>query len=268
MTKAYEELHLTNSFGYSENLMPGRFADRTVIVTGAGSGIGRATALRVAREAGRVVAADWSRERLDELVAENPDLDLIPVAGDISDEDDVQAIVAAAGDVIDGLVNNAGIMDEFQPVHEVSDEVWERVFRVNVTGMMRMSRAVIARMLPRHKGSVVNIASEAGLRGSAAGVAYTAAKHAVVGITRNCSVMYAHQGVRVNAVAPGAVQTHIEAKFSSPMAMERLGPLMQLVIPAVAQPEELAAVITFLLSGNSSNMSGAIITCDGGWSAI
>lgn len=268
MTQAYEELHLTNAEGYNENLIPGRFADKTVIVTGAGSGIGKATALRVAREGGRVVAADWSAARLEALVADWPELDLVTVAGDISNETDVQAMVAAAGDRIDGLVNNAGIMDEFHPIHEVTDEIWERVFRVNVTGMMRVSRAVIGKMLPVGKGSVVNIASEAGLRGSAAGAAYTASKHAVVGITRSCSVMYAPKGIRVNAVAPGAVQTQIEAKFSSPMAMERLGPFMQMVMPPVAQPEELSALITFLLSGNSSNISGAIIPCDGGWSGI
>ena len=246
MTEAYEELHLGHASGYDEHLMAGRFAGKTIIVTGAGSGIGRATALRVAREGGRVVT----------------------VAGDISVEEDVAAIVAAAGDVIDGLVNNAGIMDEFQGVHEVTDEVWERVFRVNVTGLMRMSRAVIGKMLERGQGTVVNLASEAGLRGSAAGVAYTASKHAVVGITKQSSVFYRPKGIRINAVAPGAIATNIEAKFSSQMAMERLGPLMQLVIPPLAQPEELAALITFLLSGNSSNISGAIIACDGGWSAI
>ncbi len=268
MTEAYEELHLGHASGYDEHLMAGRFAGKTIIVTGAGSGIGRATALRVAREGGRVVAADWSAARLEELAAEFPQLNVVTVAGDISVEEDVAAIVAAAGDVIDGLVNNAGIMDEFQGVHEVTDEVWDRVFRVNVTGLMRMSRAVIGKMLERGQGTVVNLASEAGLRGSAAGVAYTASKHAVVGITKQSSVFYRPKGIRINAVAPGAVATNIEAKFSSQMAMERLGPLMQLVIPPLAQPEELAALITFLLSGNSSNISGAIIACDGGWSAI
>jgi NAD(P)-dependent dehydrogenase (short-subunit alcohol dehydrogenase family) len=194
---------------WAEEITPGRFAGQTIIVTGAGSGIGRATALRVAREGGRVIASDISRPRLDQLVAENSALDLVPVGGDVSVEEDIAAIIAAAGDVVHGLANVAGIMDDFTPVHEVSDAVWERVFRVNVTGVVRLTRAVVPLMLAAGAGTIVNVASEAGLRGSAAGVAYTASKHAVIGITRSSAVMYGPLGLRVNAVAPGPVTTNI-----------------------------------------------------------
>jgi NAD(P)-dependent dehydrogenase (short-subunit alcohol dehydrogenase family) len=253
---------------WTEQITPGRFEGQTVIVTGAGSGIGKATALRIAREGGRVVASDIRKDRLDELVAGNGGLAFVPVAGDVSNEQDVSLLVQAAGATIDGLANVAGIMDDFTPVHEVSDEVWERVFRVNVTGIVRPMRAVIPRMLDAGSGSVVNITSEAGLRGSAAGVAYTASKHAVIGITRSSAVMYGPRGIRVNAVAPGATITNIEARFNSTMAQERLGPLMQAVIPKPARADELAASITFLLSRDGTNINGAILPSDGGWSAL
>ncbi|QDG87211.1 SDR family NAD(P)-dependent oxidoreductase [Pseudarthrobacter sp. NIBRBAC000502770] len=253
---------------WQESVTPGRFAGKTVIVTGAGSGIGQATALRVAREGGRVVAADISQERLDGLVAHNADLDLVPVAGDISTEETVAAVVGAAGGKVDALANVAGIMDNFAPIHDVDDDTWDRVFRINVTALMRLTRAVLPLMLEAGTGSVVNVASEAGLRGSAAGAAYTASKHAVVGLTKNSAVMYGPKGLRFNAVAPGATITNIVANWGSQLAVERLGPLMQANIPAPATAAQLAASITFLLSDDGTNINGAVLASDGGWSAL
>lgn len=253
---------------FEERITPDRFAGKTVIVTGAGSGIGLATALRVAREGGRVIATDVSAERLQALRDGHADLDLVTVQGDVSDETSVQAVVAAAGGRIDGLANVAGIMDEFHPVHEVPDAIWERVMRVNVDGVMRMTRAVIPSMLAAGKGSVVNVASEASLRGSAAGAAYTTSKHAVVGLTRSCSVMYALKGIRTNAVVPGGVRTNIVATMGSAMGAARAGALTQATMPPMADAAELAAAITYLLSDDATNVSGAILPSDGGWSAI
>jgi NAD(P)-dependent dehydrogenase (short-subunit alcohol dehydrogenase family) len=253
---------------WQETITAGRFAGKTVIVTGAGSGIGLATALRVAKEGGRVVAADISPERLDALVAGNSSLDVVAVAGDVSDEDTIAAIVAAAGGRVDALANVAGIMDHFAPVHEVDDATWDRVFRINVTALMRLTRAVVPLMLEAGTGSVVNVASEAGLRGSAAGAAYTASKHAVVGLTKNSAVMYGPKGLRFNAVAPGPTITNIVANWGSQLAAERLGPLMQATVPTPATAAQLAASITFLLSDDGTNVNGAILASDGGWSAL
>ena len=133
---------------------PGRFAGRTAIVTGAGSGIGRATALRLAREGARVVTADIAVDRLEQLTAEFPDLDLVPVAADIAGEEGAQAVVAAAGGRVDALANVAGIMDAFLPPAEVDDATWERVFAVNVTAVMRLTRAVLPLMLAVAPGPV------------------------------------------------------------------------------------------------------------------
>lgn len=271
----HRRIHITvwkdimgNEATWQEAITNNRFTGKTVIVTGAASGIGQATALRIAKEGGKVIAADISKERLDALVEENRGLDLVPVAGDISTEETVAAVVTAAAGRVDALANVAGIMDNFTPIHEVDDELWDRVFRVNVTSVMRLTRAVVPLMLDAGTGSVVNVSSEAGIRGSAAGAAYTASKHAVVGLTKNSAVIYGPKGLRFNAVAPGPTITGIVANFGSRMAAERLGPLMQANIPTPATAAQLAASITFLLSDDGTNVNGAILASDGGWSAL
>ena len=236
-----------------------------MVVTGAGSGIGRATASRIAREGGRVIAVDISQDRLDEFVKEQKKMDVVAVAGDISADATITAIVEAAGATIDGLANVAGIMDNMTPVHEVSAEVWQRVFRINVDGTMKLMRAIIPSMLARSSGSIVNIASEAALRGSAAGAAYTASKHAVAGLTKSSAFMYGPSGIRVNAVAPGPTITNIEAPFASELGSERVQLAMS-VMPDPAEAEALAASITFLLSDDGVNLNGVILPSDGGWS--
>jgi NAD(P)-dependent dehydrogenase (short-subunit alcohol dehydrogenase family) len=252
----------------STAIVPGRFEGRTAVVTGAGSGIGKATTLRLLAEGATVVASDISAPRLEELATEVGSDKLKTVAGDVAAPDTIEAILAAADGVVDALANNAGIMDAFLPVGELTDEMWDRVMGVNVTGPMRLTRAVLPGMLERGKGAIVNTASEAGIRASASGTAYTASKHAVIGLTKSTAFFYGPQGVRTNAVAPGAVMTNIEAPFQSEFAAGRIGPIMQTTIPGAAQPEELAAAITWLLSDDASFINGAILMADGGWSAV
>jgi NAD(P)-dependent dehydrogenase (short-subunit alcohol dehydrogenase family) len=249
-----------------ERLDQGRFSGKTIIVTGAGSGIGRATASRIAREGGRVVAVDVSQERLDEFAGEHAGADIVTLVADITDDAKVAEIIGAAGERIDGLANIAGIMDDMTPVGELTDAVWKRVFSVNVDGTMKLMRAVVPTMLAQGVGSIVNTASEAALRGSAAGVAYTASKHAVVGLTKSTAFMYGPSGLRVNAVAPGPTITNIEASFASPLGAERVQ-LAMTILPDAAEAEALAASITFLLSDDGVNINGVVLASDGGWSA-
>jgi NAD(P)-dependent dehydrogenase (short-subunit alcohol dehydrogenase family) len=246
----------------------GRFAGRTAVVTGAGAGIGRATAVRMAREGARVVVSDISGDRLDDLVGGHRAGQLMPVACDIAAEDSVGRLVAAAGDRVDVLVNNVGIMDGFLPPGEVDDATWERVMAVNLTATMRTTRAVLPLMISAGKGSIVNVSSEAGFRASASGVAYAASKAAVNSLTKSTALFYRAKGIRCNAVAPGPVATSIEAPWHSVLAGEILGPIMQATIPAIARPEELAAAITWLASDDASNVNGVVLASDGGWSAL
>ncbi len=246
----------------------GRFTGRTIIVTGAGSGIGRATATRIATEGGRVIATDVVADRLEALRSELEGLELETVVGDVAATETIDALIAAAGDRIDGLANVAGIMDAFLPPSEVDDATWDRVFSVNITGPMRLTRAVLPHMIAAGRGAVVNVASEAALRASAAGAAYTASKHAIAGFTKSVAFFHGPQGIRANAVAPGAVATNIEAPMRSEYAASRVGPIMQVAIPPVAQPEQLAAAITWLLSDDSANVNGAVLPSDGGWSVV
>ena len=248
--------------------MTGVLEGRTAIVTGAGAGIGRATALRLAREGARVIAADISAERLAALRPDSAAGAIVTVAGDIVREASVQAIVAAAEGRIDVLANVAGIMDAFLPAAEVDDATWERVMAVNVTALMRLMRATLPLMVQAKRGAIVNIASEAALRGSAAGFAYTTSKHAVIGMTRSAAFIYGQDGVRVNAIAPGGVRTSIEGSMKSALAIERQGRLLQAVVPPPAEADDIAAAIAFLASDEARNINGAVLTSDGGWSVL
>jgi NAD(P)-dependent dehydrogenase (short-subunit alcohol dehydrogenase family) len=237
-------------------------------VTGAGSGIGKATAERLIAEGARVIASDISVERLEALKSENSAAQIVAIAGDVSSQEIVDSIVAAAGGTVDGLVNNAGIMDGFLPTAEITDEMWDRVLRVNLTSQMRLMRAVLPGMVEAGFGRIVNLASEAGIKAGASGTTYATSKHAVIGLTKSTAFFYGPKGIRCNAVAPGAVKTNIEAPFLSAWAGERLGPIMQTTIPAPAEAEELAASITWLLSEDSANVNGTVLMSDGGWSTV
>ncbi|MFJ9173606.1 SDR family NAD(P)-dependent oxidoreductase [Streptomyces sp. NPDC102360] len=249
---------------WTEQITSGRFAGQTVVVTGAASGIGKAVASRVVREGGRVVAVDVSGDKLADLAAELGE-SVVPVTADITEPASAEAVLAAAGGRVDALANVAGVMDNDAAVHEVDDKVWERVMRINVDGPMLLMRAVVPGMLAAGRGRIVNIVSEAALRGSAAGAAYTTSKHALVGLTKSSAYQYSGTGVQVNAVAPGAVATGIQVPAGAPYGSARAAK-MRVAIPGLAMAEELAASITFLLSEDAVNLNGVVLPSDGGWS--
>jgi NAD(P)-dependent dehydrogenase (short-subunit alcohol dehydrogenase family) len=254
--------------------MPLTLSDRVVIITGAGSGIGRAAALQAAAAGAHVVVADLNEGAAAETV------ELITQAGgaasasagDVADQATVHRIVADASThgKIGGLVNNAGVMDLFAGAAETDDATWERCIRVNLTAPFLLVRAVLPHLLEAGTGSIVNIASEAGVRGAAAGAAYTASKHGVVGLTKNTAYTYGKRGIRSNAVLPGGVETNIMSSIDpSKINQDGLGAIGPVHQSAVrnAKPDEIAALVTFLLADEAINVNGAIVPSDGGWSA-
>jgi NAD(P)-dependent dehydrogenase (short-subunit alcohol dehydrogenase family) len=252
-----------------------RLEDKIAIITGAASGMGLAMATRFAAEGATVIAADWNGERLDAAVeAIRQDGGTITGAqGDISDQASAEGLLDLAVSThgrIDVLVNNAGVMDYMQGVGELSDDIWRRVLAINLDGPMFTMRRAVPQMIAQGGGSIVNIASVGGIRGGAAGAAYTTAKHALVGLTRNTAWMYATKGVRTNAIAPGGTRTDI----GTSMPVERLDPVgaaragqYGALIPAMLDPEDIAALALFLASDEARLINGAIITADAGWTA-
>ncbi|MEU0838773.1 SDR family oxidoreductase [Streptomyces sp. NPDC005962] len=245
-----------------------------VVVTGAASGIGRATALKFAGEGARVLVADVDRAGVEETVAEIGAAGgtALAVVGDLSDRRVVDEVAGRAVDAfgrLDVLVNNAGIMDRMSALGETDDAEWERVIRINLTAPFLLTRAVLPQMLAAGRGSIVFTASEASLRGSTAGAAYTASKHGIVGLVKNLAVMYRGQGIRANAIAPGPTLTGMRVDA----AEEALGPalvsrLSAAIMGRYGSAEEQAAAIVFLASDAASFVNGAVLPVDDGWAAV
>jgi NAD(P)-dependent dehydrogenase (short-subunit alcohol dehydrogenase family) len=224
----------------------------------------------MAGEGARIIACDVSEEGLSrtlgDLQAFGGDHQI--VNADVAAQADVDRVVAAADGKIEILANVAGIMDHFLPLGEVDDETWDRVLAVNLTGVMRLTRSVLPVMQEAGGGAVVTVASEASLGAGAAGVAYTASKHGVIGLVRHVAFFYGPSGIRSNAVLPGGVDTGIGATSEprSGWVMERAQLKMATMGP-VAEPDQIATVISWLACDEASNVNGAVVTSDGAWSA-
>ena len=246
---------------------------RTYIVTGAASGIGRATALRLLDEGARVMGAD----RVDAPPLEPAPADnawaFSPV--DVADEGSVERRVAAAvafGGSIDGVVNAAGVAGG-GPVHMLPASEWQRVIDINLTGTYLVAKHVIAQMLtqPRvegRRGSVVTLASIEGLEGTAGGSAYSASKGGVVILTKNMAIDYAGRGIRVNAICPGFIVTPMtDAVFGPGMEEAKEDIVSEHKLGRMGEPEEIAAAAAFLLSDDASFITGHALPVDGGYTA-
>jgi NAD(P)-dependent dehydrogenase (short-subunit alcohol dehydrogenase family) len=253
-----------------------RLQGKVAVITGAGSGMGLATATLFAAEGASVVAGDWNAQRLDAAVAgiQQQGGTIVGAQGNIADQATAESLIDLAITTyghLDVLCNNAGVMDYMQGVGELSDDIWRRVLSINLDGPMFTSRRALPHMLAQGAGSIINIASTAGIHGGAAGAAYTASKHALVGLTRNTAWMYAKQGIRCNAICPGATVTNIGESMPKDRldaaGAARAGAFAALA-PAYLDASDIAALALFLASDESCSINGAIIPADAGWAAV
>ena len=252
-----------------------RLQGKVAVITGAGSGMGRAMAMLFAREGAKIVAGEWNAKTLDELVtdvrAANGEITGVKV--NVANQAEAEGLIDSAVSTygrIDVLCNNAGVMDQNQGVGELSDEIWRRVLSINLDGPMFLTRRAVPIMIKHGGGSIVNTASVAGVEGGAAGAAYTVSKHALVGLTRNTAWRYVLDGIRCNAIAAGGVETNIMASVDmskmDPQGSARYG-VYQKIIPAMLKPIDIANLALFLASDESRNINGAIIPADAAWTA-
>lgn len=242
------------------------FTGRTVVVTGANAGLGEVTARELAHRGAHVILAVRNTDK-GEAAAGRMTGDVEVRHLDLQDLSSVRSF-ADGVDAVDILVNNAGIMDNFVPIGELTDELWERILSVNLGSQMRAMRAAVRIFQDKEQGVIINLTSAAGLFGSRAGVAYTASKHGVVGMTKNVAFQYAHHGIRCNAIAPGGVETNIGSTMNAPsdFGAERVMSGANNA-PRTGQSEEVAAVALFLASDAASLVNGTVITADAGWMA-
>jgi 3-oxoacyl-[acyl-carrier protein] reductase len=239
------------------------------LVTGAGAGIGQAIAAELgARGAAiAVLDVDMRAASATALAITTAGGTALAVQGDVSDSASVADAVAKASaelGEIGVVVNNAGILDDFLPLMDISEELWERVLSVNLTGMFRVARATLPAMLTNDGGVFVNIASGAALVAGMGGTAYTSSKHGVVGLTKQIASDYGNQGIRANAICPGSIDTELSRLFLKD------NPDVQAVVDAVpagrqGRAAEIGKLAAFLVSDDSAFMTGAVVPIDGGW---
>jgi NAD(P)-dependent dehydrogenase (short-subunit alcohol dehydrogenase family) len=252
--------------------MAGRLDGKPILITGAASGIGRATALAASREGANLVLADVlveSGEEIAKKIASEGGKALF-VRCDVTKQADIDAMVKRTVEAygkLDGAFNNAGIEGTLAPTVDYPEDVFERVIQVNLIGVWRCLRAEIPVMAKQGKGSIVNTASVAGLVGASAFAAYDASKHGVVGLTKSCALDYAKQKIRLNAVCPGVIQTPMLDRLASsaPGAIDALSAITP--IGRLGTGEDVAEAVVWLLSDAASFVTGTTLAVDGGFTA-
>jgi NAD(P)-dependent dehydrogenase (short-subunit alcohol dehydrogenase family) len=257
---------------------------RMAVVTGAGSGLGQAIGIKLAAEGVAVAAIDLDAASARETARR------IEAAGgrargyqaDVSRSAELdKAVTAAIAELgpLEIMVNNAGILDGYFDVDETDEALWRKVIDIDLTGVFLGSKRALKEMLPRKHGRIINMSSVAGLNGTGGGAAYIAAKHGVIGLTRQMAVQYGARGIRANCICPGAIPTALR-----PHSQAILGPgvpdmsargvavnddMVRALVPAGVRgtPEDIAAAVSFLASDAANYINGHALVVDGGWRA-
>jgi len=240
---------------------------KTVLITGVAGGMGKAQAETFLNKDYQVIGLDVDPSALADIEEEfkNNDGEFQTYEVDISNKNEIDEAledIKEKVDSIDVLVNTAGIFDKYQPFLEMDIDTWDAVFDVNIRGMFLLSQAVVGKMVEQESdGVIINVASAAGLRQDGGGAAYTASKHAVVGLTKKMSYELGEKGVRVNAIAPGRISTEMN---------ENTDDLIKSDLPAQRNgtTEDISELTLFLASDKSDYIHGQIISIDGGWTVL
>jgi NAD(P)-dependent dehydrogenase (short-subunit alcohol dehydrogenase family) len=247
---------------------PDRFTGKVTFITGAASGIGRATAVAFAAEGARVAILDRTEEALRETEAavKVAGGEVLAIACDVSKPKEVEAAVAQAVESfgrIDCAFNNAGVENKAAPLHEIDLEEWDRILNINLRGTFLCMKHEIAQMVRQGGGVVVNTSSGAGIRGVAGGASYAASKHGMIGMTTSAALDYAKQNIRVNCVLPGNIATPMMDRFTG-------GDIQKAIdlepVGRLGKPEEIAEAVLWMCSDLGGFVTGASIVVDGGWS--
>lgn len=255
--------------------------DRMAVVTGAGSGLGQAIALALAARGAAVGAVDVSGDRAQATVdsIESTGGKAIAFTADVSDAQQLDAAISgtiATLGPLDIMVNNAGVLDGYQNVDEIEDAMWRRVLDIDLTGTFLGCKRAAQEMLPRGSGRIINMASIAGLNGTGGGAAYIAAKHGVVGLTRQMAVVYSDKGITVNCVCPGVIPTNLRQNTTDVLGdslsnlaargIAQSDDAIRAVVPAGVRgtPEDIAAAVCFLASDDARYVTGHSLVVDGG----